>query len=442
MKEIDYSSKIIAKNSALSFLYKVVSMLLSFVSAPLLLKCLGEEKYGIWATIGSLISWIYYSDLGIGSGLRNKLSISLGKKDIIAAKGYIAVAYLLLTVISVVLFLAASIIINIVDVSALLKIEASDENINFCLVVALFFSCLNFVLSLANNIAFSEQRASLVSFFNLIGQALFVATLFIYYKYGLSLILYIAIGEGFTQAIKNVIETKYVFGKYPELKIRLSDAKKEYSKGILSFGILVFISQISSLIHNTTDNLLISYYFGAADVTPYNFCFKYFNLINTVYLVLLTPLISAYAVANAKKDSAWIKKAMNRSTLLFAVFMLGTIVAIFVFRPFAHLWVGKELEYSSELILFTALYFILLMLSHNTTSLQTGMGDLKMATLAVAVGAILNIPASIVFAVTLKFGVTGIVMGSVTSMIPVIMVGLYKYIYYYRKVNNHAENRE
>lgn len=51
-----------------------------------------------------MLSWIYYSDLGIGSGLRNKLLVSLAKKDMDAVKGYITVAYILLTIISVSLY--------------------------------------------------------------------------------------------------------------------------------------------------------------------------------------------------------------------------------------------------------------------------------------------------------------------------------------------------
>lgn len=429
---VEYSNKVIYKNSMLSFFYKVASMALSFISSPLLLACLGEEKYGIWATLGSIISWIYYSDLGIGSGLRNKLSQSLGKKDMKAAKGYIAVSYTLLTIISIVLFLAFLIALVFIDIPTLLNIKITDENVNVCLIAALFLSCVNFVLSLVNNLAYAEQRASLVSFFNLVGQALFVGTIFIFYKTGIDFILFVAVGEGICQAIKNVLETLYIIKKYPELISKPFDYDKKYTKGILSFGILVFISQISSLIHNTTDNILISHLFSAADVTPYNFCFKYFNLINNIYLVLLSPLVSAYTIAKSQDNSTWIRNAMKKSMILFILFATGTCIAIFVFRPFADIWLGKKLYYSNGLIVYTALYFILLMLSHITTSLQTGLSDLNMATIAVAIGAILNIPASIFFARNMSLGVSGIVLGSAFSMVPVVMVGLYKYIYYLR----------
>lgn len=435
-KIIDYSNKNIFKNSIWSFVYKVCSMMLSFVSAPLMLSCLGEEKYGIWITIGSMISWIYYSDLGIGSGLRYKLTTSLAQKDEKSSRGYIAVSYILLTIISIVFFAVFVVVIKVTNITELFNLNSNDESINYCLIVALLLSCVNFVLSLVNNIAYAKQRASMVSFFNLLGQALFVLTLLIYRYTGIRLILYIAVGEGVCQAIKNIIATGYIWKKYPELNASLNDVDKKYSKGILSFGILVFVSQISSLIHNTTDNLLISYLYGAADVTPYNFCYKFFGMINNIYLVLLTPLLSAYTAAKAVGDGKWIVNAMKKGMMLYGLFFVGSIVAMFVFKPFAKIWLGQELNYSGGLILFTAIYYMILMLSHNTTSLQTGFGDLKMTTIAVAVGAILNIPASVIFAKYLGFGVTGIVIGSVISMIPTILVGCYKYIYYLRRFSN------
>lgn len=435
-ENIDYSKKNILKNSIWSFVYKVCSMTLSFISAPLILRCLGEEKYGIWITIGSMISWIYYSDLGIGSGLRNKLTTSLAKNDEKTSRGYIAVSYMLLSIISVVFFVVFFIVIKVVDITKIFNLYSNDESIRTCLILALLFSCINFIFSIVNNIIYAKQRASLVSFFNLVGQALFVLTLFIYQYTGIRLIIYIAIGEGLCQVAKNIVATAYVVHKYPELRVSIIDVDRRYSKGILSFGILVFVSQISSLIHNTTDNLLISYLFGAADVTPYNFCFKYFGMINNLYLVLLTPLLSAYTAAKTVGDNKWIERAMKKSMQLYVVFFVGTLAACFIFKPFAKIWLGEELNYSNGLILFTAMYYLILMLSHNTTSLQTGFSDLKMATVAVALGAILNIPASIIFAQNFGFGVTGIVIGSVISMIPTIAVGLYKYVYYLRRFSN------
>ena len=77
----DYSSRNIKKNSRLLALYKVISMVLSLVYAPIVLGYLGTGLYGIWATVLNVVSWVNYFDIGISNGLRNKLSASLAKGE-------------------------------------------------------------------------------------------------------------------------------------------------------------------------------------------------------------------------------------------------------------------------------------------------------------------------------------------------------------------------
>lgn len=421
--KIDYGNKNLYKNSILSIVYKVVSMLLAFVSAPLLLHCLGEEKYGTWTTIGSLISWIYYSDLGIGSGLRNKLAASLAENDIKASKGYLAISYVLLGMTTVVFFVVAVFLVLGINISAIFNLSLEEENINICLLAAVSFACVNFILSLVNNVFYALQRASAVSFFNILGQFFYVIMLIGYYIIGNSFLIYVAVGEGCCQALKNLIETGYVFRKYPELKFQLSDAGKEYSRDILSFGILIFISQISSYILNSTDNLVISGLFSTADVTPYNFCYKYFNMINAFYLVIINTFISAYTVAYSKMDIAWMKKTLKKSMWLFAVVFVGSAIAAVIFVPFSRVWLQQTLHYEKGLVIATLIYFLLLMFSHNYSSFLTGIGKIKEFTVGVAISAVINIPISVILARDCNLGVTGVILGSAVSILPCVLIG-------------------
>ena len=48
--------------------YKGVSMALSLVYVPIVLNYLGDYKYGVWASILSILSWISYFDLGYATG--------------------------------------------------------------------------------------------------------------------------------------------------------------------------------------------------------------------------------------------------------------------------------------------------------------------------------------------------------------------------------------
>ena len=390
-KEITYSSKNVYKNSLLSVVFKGVSMILSLISAPLILSCLGDEKYGIWASLLSIVSWIYYLDLGIGNGLRIRLSECLAKGEEKDARKYVSVSYVILTVISVVAFLVAFFLISFGNLGKYINVPVSfDENINWILIVAIAFVCLNFVLALVNNIFYAVQRASVISGLSIIGQILYIVGLYLYAKSGNGLILIVSFIQGGSQLIKNIIGTIWAYIKYPECRIELMKPDFSYKNGILSFGIQSFLINLAALVLNATDNLLILQLFGASSVTPYSFCYKYFSIISSVFAAVVIPLQSAYTMAYTKHDSAWIIKNMKRALILLSVFVGGAIIACFVFIPFSAIWLKKVLLYQEGLIPTTALYCILLMVSHTFSTFSSGIGRMKEATITGILQAVVN----------------------------------------------------
>ena len=278
----NYGNKTIYVNSILSLIYKFGSTFISFFTAPLLLFILGEEKYGAWTTLLSLISWIYYCDVGIGGAMRNRLAKAIADEDINSAQKYVSVSYATIAIIAIVVFVIVCVLISCFDICNFFDIQIQGENLNLCLLVAFLFTSINFVASLANNVLYAVQKSAMVSFFGIVAQLIFLITLIIFAITGIKTILWIAIGEGLCQLIKNVIETIYVYTKYSEYRFSFSKIDWSYSRGIMSLGIMMFIGQIAALILNTTDNLIISKYLGVAHVTPYSFCYKYFNIINSV----------------------------------------------------------------------------------------------------------------------------------------------------------------
>lgn len=418
MKEVktNYSEKKIYKNSIYSTVYRVISAGLSLISAPLLLYCLGDAKYGAWATLLSFISWIYYCDLGIGNGLRNKLASSIAIGNNKDSKKYLATAYVLLAGITLVVFIVAFFLFCVFDIGSWVGITIAGENVRVCLIVAILFACINFIMSLANNVLYAVQQASLVNFFSCFAQLVFTILLGIYAVTGINAVLFMAIGEGCSQLLKNILETIYVFKKNPNLKFSIRDYDKEYTGGILSFGLQMFLVQIAALVLNSTDNIIITKLFGTAAVTPYNFCYRYFNMIQTLYVALITPLLSAYTAAYTLKDITWINRALKKNILLFVVFMFGTIFAAFIFEPFSLIWLHEDLNFGIDMIICTALYFILLMFNHIFSTFLSGISCIKETTIATVIGTAINIPLSIFLAKEVGIGTSGVILGSAISL--------------------------
>lgn len=65
-------TQIVKKNIAGSMLIKGGSILASLFLVPLTIHLLDQEKYGVWMTIYSVISWFNMMDIGLGYGFRSK----------------------------------------------------------------------------------------------------------------------------------------------------------------------------------------------------------------------------------------------------------------------------------------------------------------------------------------------------------------------------------
>src|SRR6201985_750004 len=86
-----------------SFIAKALNILISFLSVPLTIHYLGSERYGVWLTISSLLTWMALTDFGLaGNALVNVLAETSGREDREGAQQYSASAFWALSGISAV----------------------------------------------------------------------------------------------------------------------------------------------------------------------------------------------------------------------------------------------------------------------------------------------------------------------------------------------------
>ena len=423
---INYGSKNLKNNSTLSIVTKFISMGLSFIASPIILRCLGDEKYGVWTSLLGIVSWIYYFDLGLGGGLQNKLSTSLAQNRNDDAKKYVGTAYASLSVISFTGFVIGVILFLIIDIPGTFHYDTIGENVTLVLTVALFFACVNFVAKLVDNILYATQKAGYVGMFGLVTQILWIGVLVLYLITGNSHLLWFAIAQGAVNLIKNIIETLYIRIRFPQFKGAFRMIEKSYAKDIMNFGILLFINNIGSLILNTTDNLVISRYFGAADVTPYSFCQKFFSYIQAIFVAAVTPYYAAYTAAYAQNNTEWIVRTLKKLWKVWGLFTAFSLIGIFIFKPFSEIWLQKELNYQEGLIPLFAGYYILLMFGHTVSSFVNATYQTKKIVIPSLISAIINIPVSIWLSVNAGMGLNGVVLGSIVSM--VIAIGCTVYV--------------
>jgi O-antigen/teichoic acid export membrane protein len=163
--KIDFSArdKNINRQIIFSFLAKGLGLSISLVQIPLLLDILGTESYGIWLTLLSITSWISIMDIGIGNGLRNKLTESLATNDLEKARKYVSTAYVSLALIMLLPFLLAVLILPFVNIQTLLNTTIDSRTLLLTMLITVSSTVLSFVLSLVNQILFALQKNALIA---------------------------------------------------------------------------------------------------------------------------------------------------------------------------------------------------------------------------------------------------------------------------------------
>lgn len=165
-KNTDGRSKKMYKNTIAMIGIRGLSIIITLISAPIMLHHVDRADYGVLLTLTSIVGWVGMMDIGLGNGLRNKLPEFLKNKDFIYAKKIVSSCYATLAIyvaVIITIFLALSPFINWLSV---LNSPTSDaEEIRKLADVVFITFCIQFLLGLLNSILFAYQIPAFQSFF-------------------------------------------------------------------------------------------------------------------------------------------------------------------------------------------------------------------------------------------------------------------------------------
>ncbi len=427
---------ILKKQLSFGLIFKILSMGLSYISIPLFLKFLGKQDYGLWMTIFSIVSWIYTFDLGIGNGLRNKLSESFAKKDYINAKEYITTGYAILSIIAIIILFLGLIGIKISNITRFLNINFYTESYIELVFMSIFsLTIINFIILLYKVFYFSIHNSFIGELNNFIFQISFIFLLYLFNYFNKISLISIAIIYPGINLIIGIFSTINFFKKYPNLKPSLKFFKKERIKEINVLGIIFFIIQISMLIILTTDNMLITKYIGANEVTTYSIVSKLFQILLILEGLISAPMWTLFIDAYVKKDKKWIKKAFINLNLLFLLLIIGVIIMIYILPYIVKIWIGQELIYPKYLILFWGLFILNRVYGDIYMIFINATGKIKLQMYLYLLGAILNIPLTIYFIKNLNMGSSGAIIATNICMLPLAIIMPIQAYYILKKCN-------
>ena len=205
-------------------------------------------------------------------------------------------------------------------------------------------------------------------------------------------------------------------GLYRKYRPLVSKIKFGYAKDLFNLGLIFFIIQIANILQFQTANIIIARSFSTADVTSYNIVYKYFGMLNMVFLIFLTPFWSASTEAYHKNDIKWIKNGINKYNKLNMVMVLiGCLMLLFSSTVY-RLWLGEgKVKIDFYLSLFGFLFFNTSMFGGKYVSFLNGISALRIQFIACIISPFLYIVMALILLKYFRMGVYALFLASIIT---------------------------
>lgn len=362
---------------------------IGLISVPLSLAYLGTERYGIWLTLNSLLTWLALSDMGWGgNALINALAAAHGRDDLAKARELVSTAFLGLCAIALGFALLFFVLIGQVSMAAVFNASRSvpDAELRRAVSFAFIAFAASFPAGVVQAVFHGYQRGYWANAWNILGSLLGLVALVMVTRVGGDLPRFVLALWGVRAAMALLAIVLLFVWIAPWLAPSPRFVSREALSRLGSLGVRYFVAQLAGLGMFHSQPLIIAHQLGPAQVGIFNVAQRILTLPWSLSQMIASPLLPAYGEARARRDWGWIRKAVTRSLLTSAVIGIAFTVPLALgVRKLVGAWIGPTLVPSPGLVLSLGAYTVVASLAVPLSVLLYGLeavgGQAKIALL-------------------------------------------------------------
>jgi len=398
-----------------------VAILVQIAIVPLTLGYLGQERYGMWMVISSLIAFLQMADLGLSNGLIGIVADRVAKKQNHELRKIIISAYAVLSFITLALILFAVLIIPQINWQWLLNFQSvlARQEITDAVLVLVVVALVSVPFNASQQIRLGMQEGATNGLFTSSGSVLnlILIIVVIHMEKGLPWLVAASMSGSL---LAQIIHAGMLCKKFCTVEKQVSYSPVEGDTvvigALLSKGVLFFVLQLSALVSYSLDNLLVSHFLGSSEVSVYAVTMKLFSIPGMLLSLYLVGMWPAYADASARNDKPWIEKIFWRSLRVSIAFnSLISLLLLLAGNWLIHIWTKGIVQPDIDLLVGMALWGILNAIGGNIAVLLNGLHVVRFQVL-IALGALI-MNAGLSLWLVQKIGVSGPIWGSVATLL-------------------------
>ena len=273
------------KGIVLSYISIALSILLSLVYTPFLLRKLGQSEYGLYSLVNTVMSYLTILDYGLGNSIVRFSAKyrQLGNKE--KESSLYGMFVILYAIIGAVAFAAGSLIAFNAETIFANSLEAGQESRIFLMImIAVVNVAISFPLSISSSIIQGYERYFFTNLLGLVHKILTPLTM-------ISILLagYGSVGLLLATAVENtffnLVRLVYAF-KNLRIKIRFKNFEMKIFKEITTFSLFTFITAIADKLFWSIDQVILGVMGTMGDIASYALAAVFISAFVTVTSVV------------------------------------------------------------------------------------------------------------------------------------------------------------
>lgn len=319
---------------------RVSNILTGIVTVPITLNYLGEDLFGVWMVLMSVVGFLSFYDLGIGVGLRNLLIECVAKDDYEKPKRLIGNALMVTTMLAAVMIVIVFTVLPLLPWGELIKCKnpASVPQILPAAQAVIVMFALGLPIAQLQNIANAYQRGYWGYLCFLIGRIF--GFLFVLWSAWTQQALWVLAGGyvGIPFMVTLVGWVVFLIAA-PELRPWSVRFEQTLIRPLFGIGFFVMLHHLSFAMVNTSAIMLIANTIDAASAVPYSVTTRLLGVSGVITGSMMVGVSVAVGEAWHRQDYAWVKKTVRRSELMMLlVGIVPLILFLFAGQPIILWW--------------------------------------------------------------------------------------------------------
>jgi O-antigen/teichoic acid export membrane protein len=369
----------IALSAAVSVIAKLLSVVVSLATVPLTIGYLGNERYGVWLTVTSVVGMMSFADLGIGNGLLTKIAEADGRGDQEALTRLVSSAFFMLLAVAFFLATATLIVAPLVDWATLFGVSSpvAREEVRTCLVLVAMNWFVAMPFSVVQRVQEGLQARYLSTVWTIFGTVLSLGGLLTATALRAGLPTLVLMLSGIPTLVI-VLNFGWYFHRHPETHPRIAAFDRARATSLLRLGVLFTVLQLAGAVAYLSDNLVIARTLGADAVPDLAVPAKLFSLIGLPVSMIVAPLWPAYGEARARGDEEWIRRTLRRSIRSsIALAAIGGGLLVVVGPSVVRLWTRGSVSTGAAVLLPLAVWTCLSIWGQVVAAFLNGVSQIR-----------------------------------------------------------------